>query len=164
MYNRNVIAYLEHAGGVNQDSNFGWKLLHESPFFLQLFLKPIIFFIFPIPFWSKIGSLDSYDLYKTIFNLNCYFYLPLLSGIFSFIKNKSLRNHFNYFNLTLFFLFLYGICFTSFEQRHLGPFLINLFYYFNTKLFLAKIKNSAIVGIYFSPFLFFTLSLLRIKI
>ena len=37
VYNRNVIAYLEHAGGVNQDSNLMETSSLESPFFYNYF-------------------------------------------------------------------------------------------------------------------------------
>ena len=133
-------------------------------FFTTIF-KTNYFLLFPIPFLSKIGSLDSYDLYKTIFNLNyCFYHFIIIRYIFVYKKQIFEKSFQRYFNLTLFFLFLYGICFTSFEQRHLGPFLINLFFIILIPNYsLAKNKNSAIVGIYFSPVPIFYIKFIKNK-
>jgi hypothetical protein len=162
-FNRNAFSYLEHSGGVNAGDNFAWKLLHDSHIIIQVFIKPIVFSLFPIPFWSKIDSYNSYDLYKMLFTLNCYLYIPLFwLSINLFLKYRKLRNHFNYFNILLLFIFLYGICFTSLEQRHFGPFLINLFFIIIISDFkVQRLKFRGIFNVYLFISFIFSLNILK---
>jgi hypothetical protein len=120
--------YLAGSGGIEGSSNPGWVLVYQSPWYVQVFLRPLVMFVFPLPVWSGLQLDSAYVFFKGLATPLFYVILPL-AGIAAYYLYRFpvLRSPQQLF---LFFISLgmtLAIAFTSGETRHLGVFLIPIF-------------------------------------
>lgn len=120
--------YLDGSGGIDGSSNPGWVLVYQSPWYIQMFLRPLVMVIFPLPVWWGLQLDSAYVFFKGLTTPLFYLILPLAAlASYHLYRYPVLRSPQQLF---LFFISLgmtFAIAFTSAQTRHLGAFLIPIF-------------------------------------
>jgi hypothetical protein len=125
---QNAARYLDLRGGLQASENLGWVLTYQSPWYIQMIVRPVVMFVFPLPFWWGLQLDSAYLFFKGLATPFFYFLIPLgFVAVQQLLINPILRTPQQLFLLFTSVGMTLAIAFTSDETRHLGAFLVPIF-------------------------------------
>jgi hypothetical protein len=125
---QNAAQYLDLRGGLYASENPGWVLTYQSPWYIQVILRPVAMFIFPLPLWQGLQLDSAYVFFRGLTPPLFYFLVPLgFVAIHRLLVERVLRTPQQLFLLFTSVCMTLAVAFSSGESRHLGAFLMPVF-------------------------------------